>query len=341
MARAAFREATAIMDSYHTNTNVQQWTALVGDERVKVFKGEPYERAMAHYYLGLLCYADGKYDDAGACFRNALFKLKVYDETHGSQEEGSAESDFAVAWYLLARCRQRERDVENARRCFSYVREAVGPGSDWITEEKLSAETNVLLVIETGNGPYKTPYGPNAVLADLNPVFASTALRPEVWVNGEKTRDPALLVNLRSIAVRRKWQTLDTIRYVKGILSSGAAVEALRQDGEIPSWMLKLLQAALAPGVNYDMRHWEFMPDNIYMLPLSLPSGEHSMKVVYLDTRGAEHSWHTQAYSRVSVPDDRERLLWIRCGPMIEGGSLLTAPDTTDTGRNQSHGSTR
>lgn len=321
-AKAAFRDATGIIDSFHTNTGLQKWVAMVGDETVKAFKGEPYERAMAHYYLGLLYYADGEYGDATACFRNALFKLKVYDERNNIQADDSAESEFTIAWFLLARCRQRMNDLENAKRCFQLVRENAGPAAAWVTDEALNAKTNILMVLETGQGPYKTPYGPNAVVADLNPIFSSTPLMPEVWLDGKKLREPALLVNMRNIAKKQKWQTLDTIRYVKGFLSSGIAVQQLAASGEVESTMLSIVAKALGPGVNYDMRHWEFMPDNLFVLPLELPPGNHTMKIVFRDTRDSEHPWHAQEYSQVEVPAGKERLIWVRCGPKIEGGRL-------------------
>jgi tetratricopeptide (TPR) repeat protein len=322
-AEAAFRDATAIMDSFHTNTDLQKWTALVTDETVKVFKGEPYERAMAHYYLGLLYYGKGDWGNASACFRNALLKLKVYDEQNDIQAEESAESEFAIAWYLLARCRQQMNDPANAVRCFGYAAEAVGPASQWATDDKVNADSNALLLIEAGEGPYKTPYGPNAVVAELNPVFASRALIPEVYIDGEKARDPALLVNLRHISAKKTWQTLDTIRYVKGFLNSGAAVAQLESFGRVEKMTARAITFALGPGIRYDMRYWEMLPEALFVYPLKLPPGTHSLKVVYSDTRGAELPWLRQAWDEVVIPAAGECLFWVRCGEEVQGGTLI------------------
>lgn len=320
-ATKAFRDATRIMNRFHMNTELQKFWGRIIDETQLVYKGEPYERAMAHYYLGILYYMRGDYGNAGACLRNSLFKLKIYDEQNDLEKEDSAESEFALGWYLLARCRQRMNDPENTKRCYQYAAQPLGPANRWVADQEVNADSNVLLVIESGKGPYKTVYGPNAVLADLNPMFVSRPLAPQVWVDGKKVRQPAHLINMRHIAAKKKWQNIDTIRYVKGFLSSGLAVEALRR-GDQGSPVLRGLAKALSLGTSYDIRHWEMMPDSVYVLPLELPPGKHTLKIIYRDTRGAPCPWHQQEWDEVDVPAKRERLLWVRCGPEIKGGKL-------------------
>src|SRR6266404_2971587 len=43
-------------------------------EARKTFIGEPYERAMAYFYRGVLYWMDGQLDNARACFRSAQFE---------------------------------------------------------------------------------------------------------------------------------------------------------------------------------------------------------------------------------------------------------------------------
>jgi len=336
-AKSELRDATRIIDAFHTNTNMQEWVALFGDETVKVFKGEPYERALAHWYLGLIYYAEGDYDNAGACLRNALFKLKVYDEKNDAQAEDSAESDFGIGWYLLARCRQRMNDAENTTRCFRYAREATGPRYRWTTDEALNAEANVLLIIETGKGPFKLPCGPNSVGAELNPIFAASSLIPTAWVDGQKARDPGQLVNLNQIAARKKWWNLDTIRYVKGFLSSGAAVAALRDCGTLEGAYAEGLATLLSLGLKPDLRYWGLMPEGIFVLPLKLAPGKHTLKIAYFDTRECEEPWHRQEFSTVEVPEGRECVFLIRCGPEVKGGRLLPFGSRTTARGDENH----
>ena len=277
---------------------------------------------MAHMLLGLTYYDSGHYDNASACFRNALFKLKVYDEEHDLQEEDSAESDFALGWYLLGRCRLRMNDRSNAERCFQYTQEYVGPSSRWVTEMDVNASSNVLMVIETGRGPFKTPYGPNAVVAKLNPIFATRALVPEVYVDGQVAPKPALLLDLTAISEKKKWQKLDTIRYVKNFLNSGLLVAQAESFGDLEKAFAKGLNLVAAGGFSPDLRYWEMLPNYVFVLPMKLDPGSHAVRLVFCDTRGSEHPWHRQEWMRVSIPENGDRLLWFRCGPKVSDGMM-------------------
>ena len=48
--------------------------SLLGQEKDKPFKGEPHERVMVDFYLGLLRYQKGDYEGALAAFRSAIDK---------------------------------------------------------------------------------------------------------------------------------------------------------------------------------------------------------------------------------------------------------------------------
>lgn len=65
------------------------------DEGSKDFKGEPYERAMAFLYRGLIYLHDGDYENARAAFRRGLMQ-------DAFAEEDQNRSDFALLLYLDA-----------------------------------------------------------------------------------------------------------------------------------------------------------------------------------------------------------------------------------------------
>ena len=66
---------------------------LFSAEGTKNFIGEPYERAMAYYYRGLLYWQDGEVDNARACFRSAELSDS---EAEGAEHRG----DFVIMDYL-------------------------------------------------------------------------------------------------------------------------------------------------------------------------------------------------------------------------------------------------
>jgi len=79
-AEGAFYRAVEVINSGGVNDPAREFSAYAFYEGLKVWKGEPYERAMASYYLGLSYYLRGDYGNARASFENCLFKLADYGE---------------------------------------------------------------------------------------------------------------------------------------------------------------------------------------------------------------------------------------------------------------------
>ena len=75
-AEQAFLRAWEVINAGGVNSPGRAIAATWLDEKIKIWKGEPYERAMASFYLGLIYYMRGDYDNARAGFENALFKLR-------------------------------------------------------------------------------------------------------------------------------------------------------------------------------------------------------------------------------------------------------------------------
>ena len=93
-AEAGFYRAYEVINSMGVNAGGRSLGAVLVDEKIKVWKGEPFERAMANYYLGLVYYMRHEYDNARGAFENALFKLRDFsgdDDKKGRE----VESDFA------------------------------------------------------------------------------------------------------------------------------------------------------------------------------------------------------------------------------------------------------
>src|SRR6185437_13729105 len=78
-AEASFLRAIEVINSTGVNNGGRTLGAVLVDEKIKVWKGEPFERAMASYYLGVIYYMRHDYQNARASFENALFKLRDYN----------------------------------------------------------------------------------------------------------------------------------------------------------------------------------------------------------------------------------------------------------------------
>jgi tetratricopeptide (TPR) repeat protein len=97
IAEKAFDAAIERIEAiYADNPNAQKAKSVFAAEKVKDFKGEPYERAMTYYYRGVLYLHSGDYQNARASFLSAerqttLSEAESYDSTFGLM-------DYLAGW---------------------------------------------------------------------------------------------------------------------------------------------------------------------------------------------------------------------------------------------------
>ena len=72
-AEAAFLRAWEVINSTGVNNGGRTLGAVLVDEKIKVWKGEPFERAMASFYLGLIYYIRGDYGRATSPWRRSCW----------------------------------------------------------------------------------------------------------------------------------------------------------------------------------------------------------------------------------------------------------------------------
>ena len=152
-AEAAFLRAYEVINSTGVNDGGRTLGATLVDEKIKIWKGEPFERAMANFYLGLIYYMRHEYDNARGAFENALFKLRDYDpELKDNSPE--VDSNFALATLMLAKSYQRLGRDDLAAANFQNIREKQSPLAG-LADAEMNAKSNLLLVVDFGYGPRK------------------------------------------------------------------------------------------------------------------------------------------------------------------------------------------
>lgn len=87
--------------------------AAWGRESIKFFKGEPHERSMLAWYLGLAAYLRGEYNDARIFFTQSLLAAATRDEDCAQFRD-----DFQLGHYWLGRTYQHLGQLDNARVAF-------------------------------------------------------------------------------------------------------------------------------------------------------------------------------------------------------------------------------
>jgi len=311
-SESAFLRAYEVINSVGVNEGGRSVGAALVDEKLKIWKGEPYERAMANFYLGLVYYMQRDYNNARAAFENALFKLRDYGDAKDKKDDyRRVESDFSLACIMLGRCWQRLGREDLARANFD--RAAAGHRYlKTIADAALHADSNVLLVVAVGHGPRKFRNADGAFVGlGPTPREVGPVPLPSVSVDGKPVdlasanRPP---VDLLALAQDRKWQSIDTIRAVKsvlgtGLIAAGAIDSATDRHGRRAGTDLALIGAGLLLKATSqaDVRQWETLPRSVFLLPLKLPPGKHDITVRFPQVPGLSQSWRD-----LVVPDDGE-----------------------------------
>lgn len=322
-AEGAFLRAWEIINAGGVNSGGRDVAAVWVSEKLKIWKGEPYERALASFYLGVVYYMRHDYDNARAAFENSLFKLRDYadakDEKRGYTEQ---ESTFVVAHIMLGRCYQHLNRPDLAQMNFEQAAK-LQPRLANLANETLNKEANVLLVVDFGYAPRKVEgFDSSQIAFRPEPGEIAPVPLPRVEVNGQDYAigDVAVpAIDTVRMAQDRKWQSIDTIRTVKagvgvGLMAAGAgygvykgANRDLRGEDVAIAAGLIAAGALLKASSDADLRVWELAPRSIFLIPLKLPPGKHDITVSFPQADDLHQTWHN-----LDVPADAEATYYYR-----------------------------
>ena len=332
-AEAAFLRAYEVINSTGVNKGGRDVAAVLINEKHKVWKGEPFERAMVNFYLGLIYYARHDYENARAAFENSLFKLRDYGEDKEVKDDKyrEIESDFALGMIMLAKAHQRLGNEAQARKNFERVLE-LRPKLRSIANPQRNEESNVLLVIDFG-------YGPKRVNDQLEGAIVGFAPRPDevgpiplprIHIDGERTAGPRTPlvdlppVDLLALAQDKRWQSIDTIRTVKSVLGTGliaaGAYQTTRIDHRDRNKDVAAAAALIGAGLllkatsQADVRTWEMLPRTVFLVPLKLPPGKHDLDIQFPEATGLSQSWRG-----IEAPEEGEATYYFRIQPNVTG----------------------
>lgn len=146
-AELAFEQALVQIESvYADNEQAMRARSLWYEEGGKDFKGEPYERAMAYYYRGLIYLVREEYDNARATFLSGIMQ-------DAFAEEEQNRSDFALLLFMAGWASQKMGAAGLAQDAYNELKQF---RPDFIPP---SAEHNTLVIAETGKSPRKLADG--------------------------------------------------------------------------------------------------------------------------------------------------------------------------------------
>jgi tetratricopeptide (TPR) repeat protein len=280
-----FRAASQIMEDVEYGAQRGQ-ASMVLAHGMRVYKGEPYERAMAYTYMGLVYLRRGDLDNARAALNLALLADR---SSKGDKEE--YRDDFALGHYLIGKTFLKLGEADNAQISFDKVKKYMPKNP--FADPAQSRDSNFTLLVEMGCGPSKHP-DPFVGTVDMIAVCKYPERYAEVWVDGTKLGRTAQVVDLNRQAKTSGHSQRDTAQAAKGV-----AVTALKHAPFVGG-LIGLV--ADTTGVSKaDLRHWPMLPGEVHVLEAKLAPGLHTLQLKFFDDKGKELERFQQTHYYVPV----------------------------------------
>jgi tetratricopeptide (TPR) repeat protein len=332
---------------------------LLGQEKDKPFKGEPHERVMVDYYLGVLRFRAGDHEGALAAFRSALqkdrgsFVLPVEKEEarEGSEnvERFIYEDDYALLHLLAAKCYALLGEPGNAEEHASRAK-ALLPDIAWLFDEGMDPETNVLVLVEGGQAPFKRKTGPEGAIlgyeegprvrvdeVSLDDDKISYAMCEDLFhqattLGGRGVDELNIAKAQRQEALQIAGFATTMAGYWLAVAGSESGSNSMEAAGLIALGIGigTMIFAAAAIDPSADVRAWTLLPGQIFLAVGKFPPG--TVARLKVRARGLHAGDISQTWTGVPVGDG-PNLYWVRLLPGRLGGSWLPTPPVPTSDR--------
>lgn len=284
-------------------------------EAKKTFIGEPYERAMAYIYRGILYWMDGEPDNARACFRSAEFE----DSDAQSHEYAG---DWVLPEYLdgLATIKLQ------------------GDGSDAFKRAQANAKgvklppylpkANALFFIEFGPGPAKFATGEYGEELRFRPVpcqVASAELKVDaLQIPIAPTDDVEFQATTRGGRVmdhilgnkavfKSTTDAVGNVALIGGLTTAAVSRDRTAQEVglgiALAGLVSKVVSAVTVPAA--DTRCWDNLPRYLSFVSLPLPIGQHVATIQFHDSTGQVLPNLTKTITINITTTDRDKVVFV------------------------------
>ncbi|MHC5023702.1 MAG: hypothetical protein ACYTGG_07300 [Planctomycetota bacterium] len=273
--------------------NADRTTAAVFlNEGVKIWKGEPFEQALAYHYVATLYALKGDWENARAAAANALFRLTDFgaDQTPDSLVRSAAEdddfldtgytavdTDFALGFLMQAIA----SDLSGAGGMNEQLDAAVAidPDLEPLAHTLRRRDYDTLLLVDYGKGPIKVAYGPDLALVKFITGEPDPG-RLAVTADGVTLTVANPVCDVDAMARDHRWNNLEDVRRAKSFIGTALIVGGhlvasggSRNDNNAQGLLgLGMIVAGLITKANArgDTRHLELLPRSIFLVPMHL-----------------------------------------------------------------------
>lgn len=321
MRAGRFNEAKRLLDDalltvngmMSPDKNARKARGLFGKEEQKIFIGEPYERAMAYYYRGILYWMDGEPDNARACFRSAqLMDSDTENKTYSN--------DYVLFDYLdgLATVKLGGDGSDALKRARQSAKNFTPPDYD--------PTANVLFFIEFGPGP--TKYATGQYGEQLRFRTYQSPIKSAVIKMPDGTSIQVFPYDdLNYQSTTRGGRVMDYILANKAVFKSttdavgnaaivGGAILATRNDTQeaglavLGAGLLsKVLSAATTPKA--DTRAWDNLPQFLGFAALKLKPGKYEINVEFRNSNNHPDARFNKNISFTVYPPPKDTVVFI------------------------------
>ncbi len=284
-------------------------------EAKKTFIGEPYERAMAYIYRGILYWMDGERDNARACFRSAEF-----------EDSDTEQHEYAGDWVLP----EHLDGLATAK--------LGGDGSDAFKRAQANAkgvklppglpEANALFFVEFGPGPTKYATGQYGQELRFNtpasPVASAVLKVNSLEIPIAPTDDVAFQATTRGGRVmdhilgnkavfKSTTDAAGTVAMLGGFTTAAASHDRTAQEVglgiALAGLATKLVSAATVPAA--DTRAWDNLPRYLSFASVPLPAGQHVATIQFLNSAGQVQANLTKTITLNITTTDRDKVVFV------------------------------
>ena len=308
---------TTLRGIYGPDSNARKARGYFNAEAKKTFIGEPYERAMAYIYRGILYWMDGEPDNARACFRSAeLEDSDTQDHTYAG--------DWVLPDYLdgLASTKLGADGSDAFNRAQAAAKGLKLPPYD--------PKANLLIFFEFGPGPTKFATGDYqeklSFHTPVSPVKSAEITVDALRIPVAPTDDVGFQASTRGGRVMDHVlgnkavfkSATDIAGNVAIIGGAGAVIAGQGRNsvadevglGLIAAGVLsKIISAAATPQA--DVRAWDNLPHYLSFACLPMAPGSHTATIQFLDAAGQIMPRLTKTLTFEVPADGKDKVLFI------------------------------
>ena len=339
-----------LLNAQMSMEDLKQKSMTLAGERAKTFKGEHYERAMVSFYLGLMLYDKGDYENARAMFSRTLEcdretvpdqkRLNKLGKQFTRKKKGGVEQDFItiyqtlgndhrLAYYMLARTYNKLDQHRDSEISLDHA-------DDWQDVPTFIKKESCGIFLGKADSfdtppPSENPYAAKERLEKDNLVILiQMGFAPAKQISGFQGRKDILaprdyLERKAVLYVDGKrvgeaypifnlmHQATPTVRTLKDTAQTGKAA------GKFALTMLSALVsddlARLVENkwsVAADTRRWGSLPNEFKLISARVEPGLHTVTVLFYDQNGNPLPHYEQTHYFIPTKKDKETFLVLR-----------------------------